>query len=169
MPFELFNLPLVIPGFDYFSALFLYQGETVDGDSVFPEHDRSDGCFLFLLIDVAGHGQPAADIVTEVRLFLQDPACENQHPAALLQILNGMLQQTFAATTRFVAALAILFDSHGNLTASNAGQPESWIGQPGANWRPWSVLGGTFLGVAEPDEEYPEGPTTLQAGQQTIE
>jgi sigma-B regulation protein RsbU (phosphoserine phosphatase) len=168
MPFRLLDSPPVIPGFDYFPALLVYRGETVDGDAVFFSRDRSDGRFLFLLIDVAGHGQPAADVVDEVRLFLQDPVCENQQPGALLQILNGMLQQTFAAIGRFVAALAVLFDVHGNLTASNAGQPEPWIGQSGASWQVWMVPGGTFLGVPEPDEEYQEGPATLQVGQHLL-
>lgn len=168
MPFDAINSSPVISGFEYFPALFLHQGETVSGDAVFPSHNRLDGGFLFLLIDVAGHGPQAADIVTEVRLFLQDPICHNQQPAALLQILNGMLQQTFAATARFVAGLAVLIDGRGNLIASNAGQPSPWVGQAGANWQPWDVPGGTFLGVAEPDEEYPEGPAALQLGQQLL-
>ncbi len=168
MPFRLLDSPLLVPGFDYFPALFLCRGETVDGDAVFPSRDRADGRYLFLLIDVAGHGQPAADVVAEVRLLLQDAACENQQPATLLQILNGMLQQTFAATERFVAALAVLFDGQGNLLGSNAGQPEPWIGQPGATWQPWPVPGGTFLGVAQPDEEYQEGPAALLVGQQLL-
>jgi serine phosphatase RsbU (regulator of sigma subunit) len=132
MPFPVPPSLLVIPGFDYFPALFVHQGETVAGDAVFPSTGRSDERFLFLLIDVTGHGQSAADIVAEVGLFLQDPACENQQPGALLQVLNGMLQQTFAATSKFLAALAVLFDVQGNLTASNAGQPVPWIGQAGA-------------------------------------
>jgi sigma-B regulation protein RsbU (phosphoserine phosphatase) len=168
MPFALLDSPPVIPGFEYFPALLLYRGETVDGDAIFPERNRLDGRFLFLLIDVAGHGQPAADIVAEVGLFLQDPVCENQQPAALLQILNGMLQQTFAATSRFVAGLAILFDSRGHLIASNAGQPEPWVGQPGVGWQAWPVPGATFLGVAQPDEVYPEGARALGADQQLL-
>ncbi len=168
MPFAVFDSSAVIPGFDFFPALLLAQGETANGDAVFPECDRLDGCCCFLLIDVAGHGQPAADIVAEVRLLLQDPVCEKQQPANLLQILNGMLQQTFAATNRFVAALAVLFDVHGQLIGSNAGQPEPWLGQPGAAWQPWTVPGGTFLGVAQPDEEYQEGPAVLPVGQQLL-
>jgi hypothetical protein len=36
MPFVAGNSPPVVPGFDYFPALFLHQGESVDGDGVFP-------------------------------------------------------------------------------------------------------------------------------------
>jgi sigma-B regulation protein RsbU (phosphoserine phosphatase) len=168
MPFDAPNSSPVIHGFDYFPALFLHQGETVSGDAVFPSHARLDGRFLFLLIDVAGHGPQAADIVAEVHLFLQDAVCHNQQPAALLQILNGMLQQTFATTGRFVAGLAVLSDGHGNLIASNAGQPPPWIGQAGVKWQQWAVPGGTVLGVAQPDEEYQEGPAALQVGQQLL-
>jgi sigma-B regulation protein RsbU (phosphoserine phosphatase) len=168
MPFDALDPSPALPGIDYFPALFLHQGETVSGDAIFPSHNRLDGRFLFLLIDVAGHGQPTAGIVAEVHLFLQDPVCHNQQPAALLQVLNGMLQQTFAATGRFVAGLAVLLDGQGNLIASNAGQPLPWIGQPLANWQEWAVPGGTFLGVAQPDEEYQEGPATLQVGEQLL-
>jgi serine phosphatase RsbU (regulator of sigma subunit) len=168
MPFPVLNPPPVVPGFDYFPALLLHRGETVSGDEVFPSHHRVDGRFLFLLIDVTGHGPQAHTIVENVRQYLQDPVCNDQQPAALLQILNGMLQIDFAATNRFVAGLAVLIDDQGNLTASNAGQPSPWIGQPGGNWQPWAVPGGTFLGVAEPDEEYPEGTAALQVGQQLL-
>ncbi len=165
MPFWMLDAPPVFPAFDYFPALFLYRGETIDGDAVFLSCGRSDGGALLLLVDVAGHGQPAADVVAEVRLLLQDPICANRRPADLLQLLNGMLQQAFAATTRFVAALAVLFEDNGNLAASNAGQPLPWIGQPGAAWQEWAVPGGTFLGVAQPDEAYPEGAAALGVGQ----
>jgi serine phosphatase RsbU (regulator of sigma subunit) len=43
-----------------------------------------------------------------------------------------------------------------------------WIGQPGAAWLTWSVPGGTFLGVAQPDEVYQEGSEALPAGQQFL-
>src|SRR5262249_1291670 len=130
--------------------------------AVFPSRDRTDGGLLCLLVDVAGHGQPAAAVVADVIQLLQDPLCENQRPSALLQILNGMLQQTFAATCRFVAALAVLVDAKGNRTASNAGQPQPWIGQSGKTWQPGAVPGGTFQGVAQPDEVYQEGTVALQ-------
>jgi serine phosphatase RsbU (regulator of sigma subunit) len=168
MPFWMFDAPPAVPAFDYFPALFLCRGEAVGGDAVFLSCGRADGGLLLLLIDVTGHGQAAADIVAEVRLLLQDPICDNRRPADLLQLLNGMLQHTFAATGRFVAALAVLFDDNGNLTASNAGQPVPWLGQPGAAWQEWAVPGGTFLGVAQPDEAYPEGAAALGVGQHLL-
>jgi serine phosphatase RsbU (regulator of sigma subunit) len=168
MPFHPFDSPPPVPSFDFFPALFLCRGEAVNGDAVFPETGRADGRFLFLIIDVAGHGPTAAAIVDEVRLMLQDSACHDQQPADLLQILNGMLQQTFAATMRFVAALAILIDGTGAVIASNAGQPAPWVGQPGGNWQQWAVPGRTFLGVAQPDEAYAEGPVVLAPGQNLL-
>jgi serine phosphatase RsbU (regulator of sigma subunit) len=172
MPFTTPGPPAFLPGFDFFAALFLYQGEAVGGDAIFTERSRADGKFLFLMVDVAGHGQQAAGIVALIRnQFLSDPICENLSPGRLLGLVNTLLIQAFRALgidDRFVAALAILVDPGGALVASNAGQPAPWIGTPGALWSAWNVPGGPVLGAFHQPAGYPEGLAALQVGQQLL-
>jgi len=162
MPFELLNVPDVA-GHEVIPALLLHQGEAVGGDAVFVEVGRQDGGHLFLIVDVCGHGPPAARIVQDLgSLYLPLPRCDNKQPGILLAALNDALQLEFFHSGRFVAALAVLIDA-GGLTAANAGQPDPWIGEPGGTWQAWTVPGGTFLGVAPLGAKYDEEAIQLPA------
>jgi sigma-B regulation protein RsbU (phosphoserine phosphatase) len=143
------------------------RGEAVSGDGFFVEIGRSDSHLLLLLVDVMGHGAAAAQTVDLLaKLFLRDSACQQRTPAELLRTLHGMLQQEWAATGRFVAALALLVEGQaGTLTAGNAALPEPWVRQPGQTWQSWSVPGGPPLGLPFPDADYQDDRLHLASGQ----
>jgi phosphoserine phosphatase RsbU/P len=167
MPFQPLAATLAIGGIECFSAQQPCHGQTTSGDGLFVEVGRKDAQHLFLLVDVCGKSDPAAQLVALLEHhLLPDPVCENLRPAELLTLLNGMLQQAFAATGRFVAALALLANGQsGTVTGGNAGQPAPHIGQPGGNWQAWGLPGGAPLGILIPGGGYQEAVAPLTAGQ----
>jgi serine phosphatase RsbU (regulator of sigma subunit) len=148
------DCPVQVCGYELIPACLAYANEIVRGDALCVEVGRRDGNLLFLLLDVAGHGRVAHPIILHVQQLLSDPACQNLTPMNLLQRLNGMLSLTFLTTSRFVASMAVLMDSQGQITMSNAGLPHPWTGSPGTTWTSWTTLGGTPLGIGEADEQY---------------
>lgn len=125
------------------------QGEAVSGDGLFIEPSRADGNLLFLLVDVAGHGPPAAEVVTLLgQRLLPDVNCANLGPDALLQRLHGMLQPVWLDTDRFVAAVALLIDPRdGSVRAACAGVPPPWCRFAGEGWSVQPIASGIVLGV----------------------
>jgi serine phosphatase RsbU (regulator of sigma subunit) len=104
---------------------------------------------MLLLVDVMGHGPPAAATVTMLlNRYLPDADWQDRQPAELLTELHDQLQTECAATGQFVAALALLVDRQGGtVTGSNAGVPEPQLGQPGSAWQTWSLPRGVLLGL----------------------
>lgn len=145
-------------------------GESVSGDGLFLEVNRADGLHLLLLVDVSGHGPGAADVVTDLeQRYLLRPQCQNRQPAELLQTLHELLQQDWAASGRFVAALVLLLDGNGgNLIGGNAAQPSPQRGQPGGAWQPWDLDGGPPLGIPVPDLVYGQTGGTFSSGEQLL-
>jgi serine phosphatase RsbU (regulator of sigma subunit) len=143
------------------------HGETESGDGLFEEIARVDGQWLFLLVDVTGHGSRAARTVRFLAQYvLPDPACANLAPDLLLAELNDQLQQECAASGNFVAALvARVNGSTGSVDGGNAGQPQPLIQLPCGAWREWTLPGGAWLGVNVPGTSYARAAVSLVAGQ----
>jgi serine phosphatase RsbU (regulator of sigma subunit) len=167
MPFQPAPAALSIPGFDGYSTVVPCHGETQSGDGLFEEVGRQDGRCLLLLVDVAGHGPPAARVLSIIaERLLPDARCHDRDPRELLAQLNERLEPTFAATSRFVTALAILIDGgSGKLVGGNAGQPLPRIGRAGGAWAVWSIPGGAPLGVHPPGTMYDQGEAVLAPGE----
>jgi sigma-B regulation protein RsbU (phosphoserine phosphatase) len=140
-------------------------GEMASGDGLFQEMERGDEQLMLLLVDVTGHGLAAARTVALLsQRLLPDPRCAGLDPADLLDQLNGMLEQEFLSTGRFVVALALCVDAQGTVMAANAGQPSPHLGTPGSAWSQWDVPGGTPLGI-DPTAAYSQGSMPVPAGQ----
>ncbi|HEY7308558.1 MAG TPA: PP2C family protein-serine/threonine phosphatase [Gemmataceae bacterium] len=127
----------------------LPSGETCCGDALFVEIDREDGALHLLLLDVMGHGAPAAITVGFVGSLLGQPSFQNRNPADLLDRLHGRLQPHWALTSRHVEGVAVLLDTpSGSMRAGRAGGlRDLWLGRPGLPWAPRQVEGQTFLGI----------------------
>lgn len=173
MPFQplTVGLSFLFHGLEAFSESYPFHGCAVNGDGLFVETRRQDGGVMLLLIDVQGHGDLAAQVVTFLRdRLLPEPVCENLRPEALLTTLNELLLDVIAMGVtggRFAATVALLLDRSGTLTASNAGQPLPWIGVPGSLWQSWPLPPGTLLGILSPGG-YSEVSTSLTTGQQLL-
>jgi serine phosphatase RsbU (regulator of sigma subunit) len=133
------------------------HGEAHSGDALFTEVGRTDGQLLLLLVDVTGHGASATQTVDLLeKHLLPDRHYHDRTAGELLKKLNEALQQEFAATGRFVAALALRIDpSTQSLEGSTAAQPDPFRRQPGSAWALWPVAGGPPLGVPDPSFPYP--------------
>jgi sigma-B regulation protein RsbU (phosphoserine phosphatase) len=121
------------------------HGEVLSGDALFMETGRKDRRTLFLFLDVAGHGAPAAQVVRYLDGgVLRDPECANHPPAELLRVLHGMLEPVWLDTCRFVAALGLLVDGS-QVEAAAAGLPYPMRRLHDGLWETCN-LGGTPLG-----------------------
>jgi serine phosphatase RsbU (regulator of sigma subunit) len=117
-----------------------------------------------------GHGDNAAQTVEliETRL-LPDSHCQGLAPADLLKTLHGMLESEYAATGRFVTALALLVDgTQGTVVASNAAVPEPLLGEPGGSWQTWSISGVAPLGLPIPDMDFADTLRSLAPGEHLL-
>lgn len=110
--------PMRLIGGDYLYARFI----TTD--------DRDDPQFLCLLLDVTGHGIPAALTVNRLygeieRLLAEDPAIA---PTGLMRALNRYCFLTLSDHSLFVTACAFRLDAtNGVLHYANAGHPPAFL------------------------------------------
>lgn len=110
--------PMRLIGGDYLYARFI----TTD--------DRHEPQLLCLLLDVTGHGIPAALTVNRLygeieRLVAEDPAIA---PTALLRALNRYCFLTLSDHSLFVTAVAFRLDqAHHQLHYANAGHPPAFV------------------------------------------
>jgi hypothetical protein len=141
------------------------HGETISGDDLLLETARADAGALLLLIDVMGHGQPAAAIVAHLRnTLLPDPRCWNLRPARLLTLLNSWLAPVWDEEGVFVAAQVVLVQPDGNLAGSNAAIPDPRQRTTIPGSVAWNLPGGTMLGPVTP-QTYNEDLLYLAPGQ----
>jgi sigma-B regulation protein RsbU (phosphoserine phosphatase) len=126
-------------------------GHQVGGDGLFLEENRQDGDFLFLLVDVMGHGPAAHAGIRLLDASLANSQTWDLSPAELLQCLHAMLQPRWAATGQFVAAVALLVRAPlDHFLASQAGMPNFW--QRPVGWVAWGgVPRGRPLGLPYPE------------------
>lgn len=116
---------------------YLYQPmRSIGGDFVYarfddqPSGDPAHFGFSLLLIDVTGHGIPAALTVNRLfgeveRLFAENPRIE---PGEVLRGLNRYVYLTLAQHDQYPTAVAIRFDpERGELRAASAGHPPAFI------------------------------------------
>jgi serine phosphatase RsbU (regulator of sigma subunit) len=150
-------------GVHYCWRLHSAGGAPLSGDALVVETGRPDGRALFLLLDAAGKGAPAAEVVRVLcDRLLRERACAGLAPAELLRRLHGMLQPVWALTGRFVAALAVLVAGpDGVLRAAGAGLPPPWARAANAGWAAWEPAGGVPLGIPVED---PYGQSDLAVG-----
>lgn len=143
---------------------------TTGGDGLFLEVRRTDGQFLLLLIDVAGHDLTAARIGDEIEGHLiTKPQCHDVSPGELLSQLNFLLESTWDEHHRLVTALAVRLNGPGGrIEGSSAGHPRPLVGQPGAAWSAWPAPGGPPLGAAPRAFSYPWGTCPVSSGQQVL-
>jgi serine phosphatase RsbU (regulator of sigma subunit) len=162
MPFQQVPPDVIFPGLEIASSSHPYKGEMVNGDALFVETGRTDGAFLLLLVDVMGHGAKTVLTMDALRNSLGDPTCENRQPADLLQGLHEALAPLWDVTLMFATALALLVDARiEDITASNAAQPEPWLGQPGGAWLRWVLPAGTPLGIPASAVSFQDAVTPL--------
>jgi serine phosphatase RsbU (regulator of sigma subunit) len=168
MPFQplTVSIPFILRGLDSFSDQYPYQGSASCGDALFVETKRADGGVMLLLVDVMGHGDPAAATVVHLRdVILRNPRCHDLRPAELLLLLDQMLEAEFNGNGRFVAALALLVDwQGGTVEGANAGLPEPRHGDGGGVWQAWSFPSGPLLGLCLPGAAWQNASIPLLAG-----
>ena len=110
--------PMRLIGGDYLYARFI----TTD--------DRHEPELLCLLLDVTGHGIPAALTVNRLygeieRLVAEDPAIK---PTVLLRALNRYCYLTLSDHSLFVTAVVFRLDQgHNQLHYANAGHPPAFV------------------------------------------
>lgn len=149
MPFSELLHDGAVGAIDFHSRSVPAHGHALSGDGLWMETGRPEPEALFLLVDVMGHGSPAAAVVTLLdRQMLRDPHCQKRSPTDLIHTLHGMLQPLWAGTQRFVAALALLVNGQtGVIEGCAAGLPFPVVGRPGCNWSLWRLPAGGLLGV----------------------
>ncbi|HYD01897.1 MAG TPA: PP2C family protein-serine/threonine phosphatase [Phycisphaerales bacterium] len=140
--------PMRLIGGDYLYARFI----TTD--------DRQEPQLLCLLLDVTGHGIPAALTVNRLygeieRLIAEDPAIA---PTSLLRALNRYCFLTLSDHSLFVTAVVFRLDQHtGTLRYANAGHPPAFVRSGGVvrELEPTAMV----LGVAKDLDVEVENPT----------
>jgi serine phosphatase RsbU (regulator of sigma subunit) len=169
MPFQPLTAALTLGGITAIPAQHPCHGETVSGDGLFVEIGRQDSV-LFLLVDVMGHGKPAAqDLALLESQLLPDPAYQNLQPGELLTRMNNWVQAQLGTTGRFVTCLALLAEEQpGTLTGANASQPEPDVLELGTVWQAWHLPNGPPLGILLPPRGYQQATIPLTAGQQVL-
>ena len=142
------------------------HGEPVSGDGLFLEVARSGGQeYLLLLVDVMGHGTPAAAVVAHLgTMLLTDPRCWDLRPAGLLTLLNAWLAPVWDESGIYVTAQAFLLLRDGTVIGSNAAIPNPRQRTATPASVVWNLPGGTMLGPVTP-QAWTEDMLTLALGE----
>ena len=105
----------------------------VGGDFLHAHLDAA-GSLHVVLIDVTGHGIPAALAVNRIdgelaRVFAENPAAP---PREVLTLLNRYLHLTMARYSMYATAIALRLDCDGTLEWTNGGHPPAFIRRAGS-------------------------------------
>lgn len=143
----------------------------IGGDFLHVERCESSGAISTVLLDVTGHGIPAALTVNRLygelaRIFAEDP---NTAPSVVMSKLNRYVHLTMSQHSVFVTGVCVRIDPNSNVAEyANAGHPPSFhITADGRIHRLDST--GMVLGAVD-DDRFSEEPMSLrfEAGDRLI-
>jgi hypothetical protein len=146
MPFLEFPPLPAHPGLDIAAFTEPFLGETVNGDGLFVEAGRADGCLMLLMVDVTHHGSATVPTMDTIRDTLADRRAWGLQPAELLRELHQALANEWDRTGNFACALAVKADTSAGVLAAKAATPAPWV-RLGAGWREWVWPGSPPLGL----------------------
>jgi phosphoserine phosphatase RsbU/P len=119
----------------------------------------------FVMADVAGHGTPAAVIMTVMRTLIHAELPTNREKSAgeFLEHVNKVMCQTYLRNGRFVTVWAAVLDpASRRLTYASAGHNPPRL-QRGGSVSALDVVGGFPLGI-DPAATYEDEGITLEPG-----
>lgn len=141
----------------------------IGGDFLHVHHaaanETDDGRLSVVLLDVTGHGIPAALTVNRLfgeleRLFAEDPGIA---PACVLEKLNRYVHLTMSEHSVFVTALAVRADAtRDELEIANAGHPPAFLLSADNRIEQLDSTGMVLGALPEPTHD--EGPRRLRFG-----
>ena len=151
---------------------FTYKYEPmrqIGGDYLFASHcptdDGTDECLSVVLLDVTGHGIPAALTVNRLYgeielLFADDPFIE---PGEVLRRLNRYVHLTLARHSIFVTAVCMKADpKHNTLTYASGGHPPAFL--RAVDGTVTDLDSTAFVLGACPDAEFDPGEASTRFG-----
>jgi sigma-B regulation protein RsbU (phosphoserine phosphatase) len=121
----------------------------------------------FLLLDVAGHGVPAALIAAMAKLSFSRNIKKGLSPAEVFERVNTELMG-YLPPERFIASILAIFNArNGSLSLSRAGNPPAMILRGTSGVIEHVTTTGTFVGIF-PDGRFGETSTKLDAGDKLL-
>jgi serine phosphatase RsbU (regulator of sigma subunit) len=160
LPQDIYSIPGVEIG-----VMFVPCG-TVGGDlyDVIPIDDSQTA---FLLLDVAGHGIPAALIAAMAKLSFARNIKKGLSPKEIFQIVNKELIN-YLPSERFITAILCVFDaSSKQLSLARAGNPPALLLRASSNTVEQLTPPGTFIGVF-PDGKFEQIDLPLSSGDRLL-
>jgi len=150
-----------------------YPSRFVAGDT-FGYFPIEPGMFAFYLLDVSGHGVPAAMLSASLHWILSHKKMEDQEsagasppglmtsPAALLKTLNGLFQEHLHSGQFITMIYGIIDLGNSRITISQAGLPPPLFRD--SSGAVTSIVGGGFpIGIL-PDADYEEDSFPFHPG-----
>lgn len=137
----------------------------IGGDFLFVHESESDATLSVVLIDVTGHGIPAALTVNRLhgelqRLFAEDPLI---HPGQVLRLLNRYVHLTLAIHSVYVTALCVRLDHDaGRLEYASGGHPPAFV--RAVDGRIDRLESTAFVLGACADEDFDHGARSVEFG-----
>ncbi len=149
-----------IPGFEmppYYRPSAFASGDYYDVVPLIDDH------WGFIVADVAGHGTPAAVIMTVMRTLLHAelPSSRSKPASAFLERMNAVMSATYLRHGLFVTVWAAMLNSRARrLTYVSAGHPPPRLLRRGSV-SGLDAVGGLPLGI-DPTATYEEAGVTLE-------
>ena len=137
------------------------QSKQVGGD-YYDLVPLGNGCYLVVIVDVAGKGVPAALLASMVQASIRTQADESKPAQAIMSRLNRLVHEA-TPEDRFATCFLARIDAEGLVISfSNAGHNFPILLPATGGWR-YLEEGGIPLGIV-PDFVYPQAETTLLPG-----
>ncbi|HSQ60006.1 MAG TPA: GAF domain-containing SpoIIE family protein phosphatase [Acidobacteriota bacterium] len=155
-------LPETLPQTRRFGLAALnVQSKQVGGD-YYDLVPLGNGCYLVVIVDVAGKGVPAALLASMVQASIRTQADESKPAQAIMSRLNRLVHEA-TPEDRFATCFLARIDAEGLVISfSNAGHNFPILLPATGGWR-YLEEGGIPLGIV-PDFVYPQAETTLLPG-----
>jgi serine phosphatase RsbU (regulator of sigma subunit) len=121
-----------------------------------------DGTRLGIAIsDVAGRGEPAAELASRLRQGVRECAAIGADPGHVMGYVNRLV--TDVGTEMSTLMFVVFTPATGELRGANAGHPPALIRRTGGSIERWDAGRSLPLGVADQDA-FPEEAVTLSPG-----